>query len=103
MERRKRKHYSAQEKIRLLKKHLVDGVSVSEVCRTDEVKPVVYYRWQKDFFEKGHVVFEQKRGPKERKSKDQVKELQLQVHKKNEVIAELMAAYVDQKKKNGGT
>ena len=47
----KRKNYSAEEKVKLLREHLVDNVSVSEICERIGLNPNVFYNWQKQFFE----------------------------------------------------
>ena len=61
--RKQRKNYSPKEKVSILRKHLVEGTAVSELCDQYQLQPTVFYRWQKQFFEKGPLAFE---GGKER-------------------------------------
>ena len=56
---KKRKKHSAEFKINLLKRHLIDGESVSCVCEETAVKPSLFYTWQKELFTSGQLVFEQ--------------------------------------------
>ena len=49
--RKRRKQYSAQEKVAILRKHLLDKIPVSELCDEYGLQPTVFYRWQKQLFE----------------------------------------------------
>ena len=51
--RKKRKQYSAQEKVTILKRHLMDNILVSDLCDEHDLHPNVFYRWQSQFFEGG--------------------------------------------------
>lgn len=48
--RKQRKNYTFQEKVFILKRHLVDRVPVSDLCDEYHLQPAVFYRWQKEFF-----------------------------------------------------
>ena len=48
-----RKHYSAEEKIRIVLEGLRGDDSIAELCRREGIPPNVYYRWSKDFLEAG--------------------------------------------------
>ena len=48
-----RKHYSSEEKIRIVLEGLRGEESVDELCRREGIKANVYYRWSKDFLEAG--------------------------------------------------
>src|SRR5579864_9057400 len=51
--RKERKHFTPEEKIAILRRHLVDKVPVSELCEELGLRPTVFYRWQKELFENG--------------------------------------------------
>ena len=51
--RKERKHYTAEEKVAILRRHLLDKVPVSDLCEELGLQPAVFYRWQKEFFENG--------------------------------------------------
>ena len=46
-----RKNYSAEEKVALLRRHLEKGKPVSKLCEEHTLRPTVFYRWKKEFFE----------------------------------------------------
>jgi len=48
-----RKNYTADEKVAILKRHLIEKVPVSDLCDELELNPNVFYGWQKLFFENG--------------------------------------------------
>jgi transposase-like protein len=55
--RKNRKNYTPEEKVNILKEHLVNGVPVSDVCDQYQLHPTVFYRWQRQLFEQGAAVF----------------------------------------------
>ena len=54
----RRKHYSGEEKVSILRRHLLERVAVSDLCDELGLAPTVFYRWQKEFFEHGAAAFE---------------------------------------------
>lgn len=56
--KKQRKRYTAEEKVAVLKRHLLEQVPVSDLCEETGIHPTVFYRWQKDFFENGAGLFQ---------------------------------------------
>ena len=48
-----RKHYTGEEKVAILRRHLLEHEPVSKLCDELGLQPAVFYRWQKEFFENG--------------------------------------------------
>jgi transposase-like protein len=42
--RKERKHYPAEEKVAILRRHLLDKVPVSDLCEELGLEPTVFYR-----------------------------------------------------------
>jgi transposase len=59
--KKQRKHYAAEEKAAILRRHLLDKEPTSKLCDELGLQPTVFYRWQKGFFENGASAFEQKK------------------------------------------
>ena len=57
--KKRRKHYSPEEKVAILRRHLVEGVPISDLCDESGLQPTVFYRWRKEFFENGAAAFHQ--------------------------------------------
>jgi len=53
IQRQSRKHYSAEEKIRIVLEGLQGESSVAEICRREGLNTNIYYRWSKEFLEAG--------------------------------------------------
>jgi transposase-like protein len=47
----------AEEKVAILRRHLLDKVRVSDLFAELDLHPIVFYRWQKEFFENGAAAF----------------------------------------------
>jgi len=73
--KRKRKNYSANERVAILQSYLVDKVSVSDLCDEYLLNPTVFYRWQKDFSENGAAAFEKSNARRQRGERKHVEEL----------------------------
>jgi transposase-like protein len=100
--KRSRRYYSAEEKVAILRLHLLEGTPVSDVCDQHGIHPTLFYRWQKDFFENGAAAFSRNSGKRDESLKDRkIESLQAKLAAKNEVIAELMEENLQAKKDNG--
>jgi transposase len=101
---KQRKHYSAQDKVAILRLHLLEKKPVSDLCDQYGIHPTLFYRWQKEFFENGTAAFAST--GKHRKAVEEVKDrkiaaLESKLQQKNEVLAEVMQEYVQLKKELG--
>lgn len=98
-----RKHHTPEEKVTILRRHLVDRVPVSTLCDEYRLHPTVFYRWLKQFFENGATAL----GPAPRADKQveareqRIAYLEAKLKKKDEVLAELMEEHVALKKSLG--
>jgi transposase-like protein len=100
-----RRKFSAQEKVQILRLHLLEGKAISEVCEQYQLNPNIFYRWQKDLFDHGAAAFERaENGSADRTTQKLQKEntqLKTKLACKDEVIAEIMAEQVRLKKTLG--
>jgi len=49
--KRSRRHYTTEQKVAILKCHLVDKVPVSDLCNEEELQPSLFCQWQRQVFE----------------------------------------------------
>lgn len=104
---KQRRHFTGQEKVAILRRHLVDRVAVSDLCEEHGLHPTLFYRWQKEWFEQGAVVFDapRSRNGSAKRTEDaaarRIAALEEKLKKKNEVVAELMEEHVQLKKELG--
>ena len=101
MSRKDRTHYSAQQKVAIIRRHLVDQVPVSELCDEYHLQPTVFYRWQKEFFENGAAAFAKAQPKNNTGLENKIALLEKKLATKNEVVAELMEAHIKLKKELG--
>src|SRR5258708_8158672 len=103
MDKQPRRHFSGTEKVAILKRHLIDKVPVSDLCDELDIYPNQLYGWLKEFFENGHAAFDNGRKSKAVEDAQQAKiqQLEAKLVRKNEVMAELMEALTEEKKRNG--
>ncbi len=101
--KKQRKHYTPEEKVAILRRHLVEGVPISDLCDQSGLQPTVFYRWQKEFFENGAAAFQARERPHRQVEEKQkrIEFLEKKVQTKDEVLAELMAEHVALKKRFG--
>ena len=101
--RKERKHFTPEEKVAILRRHLLDKVPVSTLCEELNLQPTVFYRWQKECFENGAAAFAAKQRPagKGDEKQKRIEFLEKKVQTKDEVLAELMAEHIALKKSLG--
>lgn len=97
----KRRYFSGEDKVRILRRHLIDKVPVSDLCDKHGLHPTLLYKWQKEFFEHGAAAFERRDDAKSRRLEKQNAALKAKLANKDEVIAEIMESHVALKKSLG--
>jgi transposase-like protein len=45
--KKQRKHYTPEEKVAILRRHLLEKEPISKLCDELGLQPTVFYRWQK--------------------------------------------------------
>src|SRR5262250_2185273 len=81
-----RKHYSAEEKIRIVLDGLRGETSIAELCRREGIAESMYYSWSKEFLEAGkrRLAGDTARAA----TTDEVKQLRREAQDLKEVVAE---------------
>ena len=102
MSKQQRRQFSAEEKVKILRLHLLEGKAVSALCEEQGIQPSLFYTWQKQFFENGTRAFNG--GPPDRtesKLQKQIEHLEQRLARKHEVLSELMEEHIRLKKELG--
>ena len=100
MSSRQRRRFEPEEKVAIMRRHLLEQVSVSDLCDEFCLQPTIFYRWQRQLFEKGAAVFERRKDPTVPLTR-RIAKLEEKLSNKNEVIAELMEEQIKAKKELG--
>ena len=83
-----RRHYSAEEKIRIVLEGLRGEDTIAELCRREGLNSNVYYRWSKEFMEAGKKRLA---GDTVREAtSDEVKQLRAESSALKETLGELL-------------
>jgi transposase-like protein len=101
---RQRRHFAPEQKVALLRLHLLEKKPVSDICQEHNLSVTLFYLWQKQLFENGTAAFENtgKRRQADADAKDRkIAALEEKLQRKNEVLAELMEEHVQLKKELG--
>jgi transposase len=101
---RERRHFTPEQKVALLRLHLLENKPISDICQEHHLSVNLFYIWQKQFFENGTAAFTHtgKRHKAGEDAKDRkIAALEAKLHVKNEILAELMEEHVQLKKKLG--
>src|SRR5438445_9504487 len=101
--KKERRHHSAEQKVTILRRHLLEKAPVSDLCEEFGLQPTVFYPWQKEFFENGAAAFQQRGRTNHQAEQERIAQLERKIQTKDEVLAELMAEHVAPKKELGNS
>ena len=102
--KRSRRQFSTEQKVAILRRHLVDKVPVSDLCDEYQLQPSVLYQWQRHLFENMVGAFGTAgtgASQREKQLAQKVEHLEAKLARKDSVIAEISAEYVQLKKELG--
>jgi transposase-like protein len=103
--KRTRRQFSTEQKVTILRRHLVDKVPVSDLCDEYKLQPSVLYQWQRQLFDNMANAFDLVGGTevsrREKQLTQRVESLEAKLARKDSVIAEISAEYVQLKKELG--
>ena len=104
----KRKQFTPEQKVAMVRRHLIENVPVSDLCDEFGIHATQYYHWQKQLFENAEGAFA--RRPNKANVKRQhnahekkISQLEEKLQGRNEVVAELMQEHVQLKKNLGNS
>jgi transposase-like protein len=103
--KRSRRPFTADQKAEILRRHMVDKVPVSDLCNELGLQPSLFYQWQRQALENlaGALSGPAPDGPSRREKEQaaRIARLEEKLTKKDAVIAEISAEYVQLKKELG--
>jgi transposase len=102
--KRSRRQFSVEQKAAILRRHLADKVPVSDLCDEYKLQPSVFYQWQRLAVENLADALEKTgngASQREQQLAAKVEHLEAKLARKDSVIAEISAEYVQLKKELG--
>ncbi len=100
-ERKPRRHFTAEQKVIAVKRHLVEGDSISDICEELDLHPNQFYEWQKQLFNGAVLAFSNENKRKIKSLEKEIVALNARITDKDSVIAELLEEHVKVKKSLG--
>ncbi len=104
MSKQQRRQITAEEKVKILRLHLLEGKAVSALCEEHGIQPSLFYTWQKSFFENGSRAFGSPDTPgsrTEHRLQKQIEQLESRLVRKHEALSELLEQHIRLKKELG--
>jgi len=96
-----RKKYLPEKRVEIMKQHLLEKKTLSDVCDTNGIHPTMYYRWLKELLSNAAYAFGKGKDKECQEWKNKALELEKKLTRKNEVLSELMEEHVALKKSLG--
>ncbi len=98
---KERRHWTSEDKIKLLRRHLIEKVPISKICDEARLAPSMFHRWQEQLFVNAALALESNRRPERGQDQQRIEKLEQKIRQKDEVLAELMVEHITLKKELG--
>lgn len=97
-----RRHYSAEQKVKILREHLENQISLSELAEKYSIHVNDLYRWKKQLFEGAAEIFNKSQNGKVSADEKKVEQLREKLKSKDQLISELVEENIGLKKNLSG-
>ena len=103
----RRRRFTTEQKVSILRRHLVDKVAVSDLCDEYRIQPSLFYLWQRQALENLAAAVEAGGGRRGRESRQadaqtqRIDALEAKLARKDRVIAHLSEECIQIKKDLG--
>jgi len=101
MKQKRRRRFTIEEKVTILKQHLLEKKALSDLCDENNIHPTMFYRWQKELFSNATFALKNDKDKEVVRSNRRISELEEKLTRKNEVLSELMEEHIALKKRLG--
>ncbi|MBN2733612.1 MAG: transposase [Methanomicrobiaceae archaeon] len=101
MSKRRRK-ISPEKKVEIIREHLDNKKSISELAELYDIHPNLISKWKKELFEGAAVIFSRSENIVDKKKEEKLKRLEETLQKRDSIIAEIIADNIQLKKNDIG-
>lgn len=98
----KRMKHTAESKVKILREHLDNQISISELSGRYGIHPIMLYKWKKELFEGALETFSKKHKKQNKQQGYKTKALEEKLKKKDSLIAEIIEENIQLKKNING-
>ena len=103
MKHEKRRRFTIEEKVDILKQHLLEKKALSGLCDENNIHPTMFYRWQNERFNNAAFALKDGKDKESVRLEKETVALEEKLTRKNEVLSELMEEHIALKKRLGQT
>ncbi len=87
MEPKKRIRFTVEEKVNILRQHLLEKKALSGLCDENNIHPTMFYLWQKELFSSATFAYKNGKDKEIVRWKKKTLELEEKLTMKNEVLS----------------
>lgn len=101
-----RKHHSIESRERILRRHLIDKISVADLSQEYNVQPSSIYTWLQQLYANIGAALQNQAKPRQDLKREselerKIETLEAKIAKKDSVIAEISSEFIELKKELG--
>jgi transposase len=96
-----RKHYSPDQKFKIVKEQMTTKTSVTDICKKYDLSPTNFYKWQNQFFKSALDGFKSTNEGPTKSELRKIDELEKKNVKMQSVISEIIHENIELKKNLG--
>ena len=97
-----RRKISPEQKVMILREHLENDVSITDLAEKYKIHPNLIGKWKKELFEGAVAVFDKKTKSQDKRKDTKIADLKKTLQKRDTLIAHLVSENVELKKTNFG-
>lgn len=94
--------FTAEEKVKILREFLENGVSISQLSEKHGIHPNLIYKWKNDLFQGALKTFSGQHSNKINKEAIRVKKLEEKLKERDSLITEIVSENIQLKKNFSG-
>ena len=98
----RRKKHTAEMKVKIVREHLENQVSISELSERYGIHPNMIHKWKKELFEGALETFSKKHKKQNKQQSYKTRALEEKLKKKDTLIAEIIEENIQLKKNING-
>ena len=100
---RQRRHYSPDQKFKIIKEQMTSKSSVSEICKKYDISPTAFYKWQEKFLKSALDGFKKSDDGPTKEELRKIEELEKKNTRMQSVITEIAQENIELKKSLGAS
>ncbi len=98
---RQRRHFSPDQKFKIIKEQMTSKSSVSEICKKYDISPTAFYKWQEKFLKGALENFKKSEDGPTKAELRKIEEQEKKIQRQQAIIADIASENIELKKSLG--